>query len=83
MKVTQPSVNPTNKLTAAVLASFAVELIRLIANNIWNGAVDESFWIAVYPVAVFAAGWFVKDDANVTVPVVVQTPAQETGDGSA
>lgn len=77
MQVTQPSINPTNKLTAAVVAVFAVEFVRLIANNVWPGAADESLWVAAQPIGVFIAGWFIKDDANVAVPVVVQTAQPE------
>lgn len=82
MKVVQPSINPTNKLTAAVVATFIVAVVRMIVNNVWPGSVDESFWIATGPIAVFATGWFIKDAANVTVPVVVETPT-ESPDGPA
>lgn len=81
MQVTQPSINPTNKLTAAVVAVFAVELARLIANNLWPGAADESLWVAAQPIGVFVAGWFIKDDANVSVPVVVETQPAGAADG--
>lgn len=81
MKVIQPSINPTNKLTAAVVSVFTIEVVRLIANNIWPGAADESLWVAAQPIGVFVAGWFIKDDANVAVPVVVETPAPGAEDG--
>jgi hypothetical protein len=76
--IVQPSANPTNKLTAAVVGVAAINVVRVVVSNIWPAVTDDGFWMAMDPLAVFLAGWFVKDEANVATPVVVSTP--ETGE---
>jgi hypothetical protein len=75
MKVTQPSANPTNKLTAAMVGVFMVELLQIVVENFFPSFSTPSLWVAASPLAVILAGYFIKDDANVSAPVVVSTPA--------
>ena len=79
--VNQSSPNPTNKLTAAVVAAAVVAVGQVIADIIWPGVLDGKFWGAMYPIAVYAAGYFVKDNANVVV--VQQVIATEVPVGEA
>lgn len=66
-KVTQPSLNPTVKLTAAVWASMILGVGGLAVRNLAPGWYDPDVWATLTPFAVFVAGWFVKDTANVVV----------------
>lgn len=66
-KVTQPSLNPTVKLTAAVWASMILGVGGLAVRNLAPGWYDPDVWATLTPFAIFAAGWFVKDTANVVV----------------
>lgn len=63
--VKQPTNNPTNKLTAAVVGVAVVEVIRVFLANTFPGWADPSMWAALTPIVVFACGWFVKDRPNV------------------
>lgn len=80
MKVNQPSpVNPTNKLTASVVAVALMNVARIVIEVIWPNTTDQALWIALDPVAVFAVGYFIRDEANVSTPVVISTPAAQPG----
>lgn len=61
--INQPSATPTNKLTAATLGAAALAVLGLIVRNIWPQWYDASVWSALSPVAVFALGYVVKDQA--------------------
>ena len=65
--VNQPTLNPTRKLTAAVIAAAVTELTRVMLNQLAPGVFDPAFWTAMSPIIVFAVGWFVKDEPNVVV----------------
>ena len=65
--VNQPTINPTRKLTAAVVATAIMETLRVLANQLLPDVFDPAFWVALAPIAVFAVGWFVKDEPNVVV----------------
>ncbi len=56
---------------------FAVEVIKLFVKNFWPEFYEEGVWIAASPIAVIVAGYFIKDEANVSAPVVVSTPTPE------
>jgi hypothetical protein len=76
-RVAQPSPNPTRKLSAAVVATAIVALGQVIGDLFWPGTLDDKFWVAMFPVAAYLAGYFVKDDANVVVvQEVVETEVQ-------
>lgn len=62
--VNQPTANPTNKLTAAVVGVAIVEVIRTGLANFAPGWSDPAMWTALSPVIVFACGWFIKDAPN-------------------
>lgn len=75
MSVNQVTPNPTNKLTAAMVAAFAAEVIKLIVRNVWPQWYDEAVFVALGPVLVFAVGYLIKDDANTPpTPTVVRSP---------
>lgn len=65
--VVQPSLNPTNKLTAAVVGVAITEVARTLLANLAPGWSDPAMWTALSPIIVFACGWFVKDAPNVPV----------------
>lgn len=62
--VKQPTINPTNKLTAATIVAAAVPLAGLIVRNLWPSWYDETVWAGMTPILVMAIGYFVKDEAN-------------------
>ena len=68
--INQPTANPTNKLTASVIAVAVIELARVLVHNFWPGFDDAGLWTALSPVAVFVVGYFIKDEAT----VVLATP---------
>lgn len=70
--INQPSANPTNKLTAAVVAAAVVSLARAISSHFWPEFADQSLWDALLPIAVYLSGYLIKDSPNVVVvqPVV-------------
>lgn len=70
--VSQPTPNPTNKLTAAIIGSAVCELARVILANLAPGWAEPSLWVALSPIIIFLCGYFVKDAPN-----VVPDPMQE------
>lgn len=67
--ISQPSANPTNKLTAAVVGVAVVEVARVALANFAPGWSDPAMWTALSPVIVFLCGWFVPDAPNIVVKV--------------
>lgn len=65
MKVSQPTLNPTRKLSAATIALAAVELAWVLLVNFAPSYADPNLKAALTPVVVFLVGYLVKDDANV------------------
>lgn len=63
--VNQPSLNPTNKLTAATLAAAMMEVSRVIVMNYAPEWYSPELWSALTPIMVFAMGWLIKDKPNV------------------
>ena len=63
--VNQPTINPTRKLTSAVIATAALEITRVLAGHFLPGVFDPAFWLAVSPLVVFGVGYLVKDEPNV------------------
>lgn len=75
--VNQPTPNPTNKLTAAIIAAAAVAIGQSLLDLFYPGIFDAKFWGAMYPVAVWGAGFVVRDEATtVVVQNVVETEVQ-------
>jgi len=78
--INQPTINPTNKLSASVIAIAIIEIARVITHNFFPAFDDAGLWTALSPVVVFAIGYFVKDEANVVLAVPVaqkETPTSE------
>jgi len=65
--VNQPSRNPTNKLTAAVVGSAVVEVCRALAGHFFPDFAQPELWTSLAPVIVFGCGWFISDAPNVVV----------------
>jgi len=65
MTVTQPTKNPTNKLTAASIAAVIVSVASLVVRNLIPDWHDEAVFTALMPITVFLAGYMVKDKPNV------------------
>lgn len=65
--VKQSSVNPSPKLNAAVVAGAAVSMTGLILRNIAPSWYDPDVMAAILPVAIFLAGYFTHDTANIQV----------------
>jgi hypothetical protein len=67
--VNQPGNNPTNKLSAAVVAAAVVEIVQAVVTIVFPDFDQPTLWTALTPVAVFLAGFFIRDDANVNVTI--------------
>lgn len=65
--VTQPTINPTNKLTAATIAAALVSFSGLVVRNLAPTWYDEAVWASLTPLLIFVVGWFVPDQPNVVV----------------
>ncbi|TGQ69857.1 hypothetical protein EN829_013205 [Mesorhizobium sp. M00.F.Ca.ET.186.01.1.1] len=62
--VNQPSIRPTNKLTAATIAAAVVSVSGVFVRNVWPSWYDPETWATLLPIAVFAVGYFIKDAPN-------------------
>lgn len=62
--INQPTIRPTNKLTAATIAAAAISVSGLFVRNVWPSWYDAETWAALLPIAVFAIGYLVKDEPN-------------------
>ena len=62
--VIQPSIRPTNKLTAATIAAAVVSVFGVFVRNVWPPWYDAETWATLLPIAVFAVGYLVKDEPN-------------------
>ena len=67
--VTQPNLNPTNKLGAATAAAAAMSALQWILEFIWPDMPNEQLVVGLTPMVVFAAGWLIKDAPNMPTPV--------------
>jgi hypothetical protein len=50
-------------LTAATIAAAALAVSGLIVRNLWPAWYDDAVWSALTPVAVFALGYMIRDEA--------------------
>lgn len=64
MTVDQPTANPTNKLTAAIVAGAVVAITRAAIAHFAPEFDDEAIWVAVTPLVILAAGYFIRDKPN-------------------
>ena len=62
--ITQSTIRPTNKLTAATIAAVAVSVSGVFVRNFWPSWYDAETWATLLPIAVFAIGYLVKDEQN-------------------
>jgi hypothetical protein len=65
--INQASANPTNKLTAATLATAVIPVVGLLLRNLAPQWYDPEVMMALMPVMTFVFGWFVKDAPNIVV----------------
>ena len=65
MKVDQPTRKPTNKLTAAMVASALIAVVRWA----FPALDDAALWIGLSPIVVLICGYPFRDKANVDYPV--------------
>lgn len=65
MKVSQPTANPTRKLSAATIALAVVELAWVLLVNFAPAFADPNLKAALTPLVVFLVGYMVKDEPNV------------------
>ena len=65
--VNQPTQNPSNKLTAAIIAAAVVAAGQSVADIFWPGVFDQKVWTAMFPIVVWAAGYVVPDAATTVV----------------
>lgn len=77
--VKQPSYNPTNKLTAAVLGAAVVEIAQIALANLAPTWTTPALWNALTPVIILACGWFVPDRPNIMVVVEESKEEPENG----
>ena len=78
MGVKQPTINPTNKLTAAMVGSAAISIIGLILKNLFPEWYDPQVLLNATPLVVFACGWFIKDNPNVVIDVSSTDDSKES-----
>lgn len=63
--VSQPTLNPTNKLTAATVGSAVISVGGLILKNLYPVWYDPDVLLSVSPIVIFALGYIVRDHPNV------------------
>lgn len=63
--VSQPTVNPTNKLTAATVGSAVIAVAGLILKNLFPIWYDPDVLLSVSPIVIFALGYIIRDKPNV------------------
>ena len=78
MLANQPTPNPTNKLTASVVAVAAIEVLRVLTGYFLPDLDTAALWPALSPLAVGLIGYYIKDDANVVVAVPVERATEDT-----
>lgn len=74
--ITQPSLNPTNKLTAATVAAAAVSVGGLFLRNLYPEWYDPDVMLAITPIIAFGTGWLIRDRPNV---VITESPEGKGG----
>lgn len=62
--VSQPSMRPTNKLTAAMASASVAGIIKAIVVNQWPHLADPAIWEPLPYIVGFAFGYFTKDRPN-------------------
>lgn len=65
--VKQPTINPTNKLSAAIIGASLAAMLKAIVTNRYPYLGDPVIWEPMPIVVAAVAGYFVKDAPNVQV----------------
>lgn len=65
--VNQPSINPTNKLTAATVGAAVISVGGLVLKNLAPEWYDPEVMLSITPVVIFVFGWLIRDKPNVTI----------------
>jgi hypothetical protein len=68
--VNQPTLNPSRKLSAAVVSVAVLEVLWVALNNLAPSWADPTLKAALTPVMVFIAGYLIRDEAQ---PVTAST----------
>lgn len=63
--VDQPTIAPTNKLTAAIIAVAFLEVSGLFMRNLFPEWYSTEVWAAIKPIVVWQFAFWFKDQANV------------------
>lgn len=64
MLVKQPALNPTRKLSAAVIGAAIMAVLGLILRNTAPGWYDPVTLAALTPIVIFGLGYFTHDADN-------------------
>lgn len=62
--VKQPTMAPTNKLTAAMISASIAGIIKAVVTDQWPQFADPMIWEPLPYIVGFGVGWFVKDKPN-------------------
>lgn len=65
--VSQASLNPTNKLSAATVATAAISITGLMLKNLYPEWYDPEVLLSITPVVAFGFGWLIRDRPNVVI----------------
>lgn len=65
--VSQPSYNPTNKLSSSQIATGIVALVAAAVTKRWPEYSDPAIWLLAASVLGLIVGYFVPDKPNVEV----------------
>lgn len=66
-KVKQTTVNPTPKLSTAVIVSSAMGILGLIVQNLMPQWYDQAVWSGAETLLIAGLGYWVTDTANIVV----------------
>lgn len=66
-KVKQQTVNPTPKLSTAVIVSSVMGILGLIVTNVAPSWYDQAAWSGAETLLIAVLGYWVTDNANIVV----------------
>lgn len=67
--VDQPTQNPSNKLSAAIIAGAIVAVSRALIAKYVPELDNDTVWIALTPIVIWGCGYFVRDRATTAIVV--------------
>ena len=65
--INQPSSNPTNKLTAAIIGAAGISVLRVVVRVKFPEWADDAMFDSLTPLVIGMAGWYTPDRPNITV----------------